>query len=86
MKKRSHQEPSALSLHEMPELDFSKYRLRRNPYAGRIAREGAEVVHDEPSAASLADMPEAVAMQHSAFSSAASRSSKRCTVGLVKRE
>jgi hypothetical protein len=59
MKKRSRKEPSALSLREMPELDFSKYRVQRNQYAGRIAREGAEVVHDGPSAASLLDIPEA---------------------------
>jgi hypothetical protein len=52
-------EPSASSLKLLPEIDFSKYRVRRNPYAARIAREGAEVVHDEPSHASLAAIPEA---------------------------
>ena len=33
-------EPSAASLREMPELDFTKVKLRRNPYAARIAAEG----------------------------------------------
>jgi hypothetical protein len=50
--------PSAGSLRELPEVDFSKYRIRRNPYAARIVREGVKVLHDEPSAASLAEMPE----------------------------
>jgi hypothetical protein len=52
-------EPTAGSLREMPPIDFSRYRVRRNPYAVRIAREGAELVHDEPSPASLTEMPEA---------------------------
>jgi hypothetical protein len=51
-------DPSDRSLEELPEIDFSKFRIRRNPYAARIAREGYKVVHDEPSAASLAQMPE----------------------------
>jgi len=51
--------PSAASLREMPEIDFSAYRIRRNPYAARIAREGFDVVHQGPSAASLKEMPEA---------------------------
>ena len=50
--------PTAASLRELPEIDFTKYRIRRNPYAGRIKREGVKVVHDEPSAAALAEMPE----------------------------
>ena len=58
-KAKSNQEPSAASLRAMPELDFTSYRVRRNPYAARIAREGAHVVHDEPTAASVAEMPEA---------------------------
>jgi len=33
-------EPSAASLREMPELDFTKVKLRRNPYAARIVAEG----------------------------------------------
>lgn len=57
--KKSHKEPGASSLREMPEVEFSRYRVRKNFYAGRIAREGAEIVHDGPSAASLADLPEA---------------------------
>ncbi len=32
--------PSKASLREMPEIDFSSARARRNPYAERIAREG----------------------------------------------
>ncbi len=50
--------PSAASLKELPEIDFSKYHIRRNPFAARIAREGFKVVHDEPSAAALIEMPE----------------------------
>ena len=57
--KRERPGPGAASLREMPELDFSHYRVRRNPYASRIAREGIRIVHDEPSRASLAEMPEA---------------------------
>src|SRR5438132_7274618 len=52
-------DPGAASLREMPEIDFAAYRIRRNSYAGRIAREGLEVAHHEPAAASLAEMPEA---------------------------
>lgn len=51
-------EPSALSLDEMPEVEFSRYRIARNPYALRIAREGVEIVHDGPSRRSLAELPE----------------------------
>ena len=51
--------PRAASLSEMPEIDFTLYRVRKNPYAARIAREGMEVAHHGPSAASLAEMPEA---------------------------
>ena len=36
-------EPSAASLREIPEVDFSKSRIRRNPYAARVAREGLVV-------------------------------------------
>ena len=42
-KSRSSQEPSAASLREIPEIDFSMARVRRNPYAARIAREGIVV-------------------------------------------
>ncbi|CAN5750546.1 hypothetical protein BH11MYX2_BH11MYX2_16620 [soil metagenome] len=51
-------EPSAASLREMPEVDFSKYRVRRNPFAARVAREGIRIVHHGPSAASLREIPE----------------------------
>ena len=52
-------EPTAKSLREMPEVVFARYRVRRNPYAARIAREGIEIVHAGPSAESLAEVPEA---------------------------
>ena len=42
-KKRSAREPSASSLREIPEVDFSRVRVRRNPYAARIAKEGIVV-------------------------------------------
>jgi hypothetical protein len=35
--------PSAKSLREIPEVDFRKASLRRNPYARRIAKEGIVV-------------------------------------------
>ena len=35
--------PSKGSLREIPEVDFSKARVRRNPYAKRIADEGLVV-------------------------------------------
>jgi hypothetical protein len=50
--------PGAASLREMPELKLESYRVRRNPYATRIAREGIQVAHDGPSATSLAEIPE----------------------------
>jgi hypothetical protein len=36
-------EPSKRSLREMPEVDFAKAKVRRNPYARRIAAEGFTV-------------------------------------------
>ena len=42
-KKREHQEPLAASLREIPEIDFSRVKARRNPYAARIAKEGIVV-------------------------------------------
>src|SRR5215831_17188213 len=51
--------PSPASLREMPEVDFTAYRIRRNPYAARIAREGVEIAHHGPSRKSLREMPEA---------------------------
>ncbi len=56
---RSAADPSARSLRELPEVDFAAFRVRRNRYAARIAREGVHVVHDAPSPASLEAMPEA---------------------------
>lgn len=35
--------PSAASLREIPEVDFGRARVRRNPYAARLAAEG--IVH-----------------------------------------
>ena len=40
VKKRSSREPSAASLRAIPEVDFSAVRVRPNPYASRIAKEG----------------------------------------------
>jgi hypothetical protein len=42
-KRRKQREPSKASLREMPEVDFSKARVHRNPYAARIAKEGIVV-------------------------------------------
>lgn len=39
-KARKSREPSARSLREMPGLDFTKVKLKPNPYAARIAAEG----------------------------------------------
>jgi hypothetical protein len=35
--------PSRASLREMPEVNFDKARVRRNPYALRIAKEGISI-------------------------------------------
>jgi hypothetical protein len=46
MKKASRKkspEPSKASLKEMPEVDFTKARVRRNRHAARIAKEGITV-------------------------------------------
>lgn len=59
MKKRRTEEPSVTTLRALPEIDFARYRVRRNPFATRIAREGIEVAHQGPSADSLEEMPEA---------------------------
>jgi hypothetical protein len=42
-KTRKQRAPSATSLREAPEIDFSPARVRRNSYAVRIAREGITV-------------------------------------------
>ncbi len=52
-------EPSRSSLRELPKIDFAMYRIRRNGYAKRIAREGIGVAHDGPSRSSLDAIPEA---------------------------
>ena len=39
-KARSRAEPSRASLREIPELDFTRAKPRKNPYAARIALEG----------------------------------------------
>ncbi len=36
-------EPSRASLREMPEVNFDKSKVRRNPYALRIANEGISI-------------------------------------------
>src|SRR5215467_1749686 len=38
-----HSEPSAALLKAIPEVDFTRARVRRNPYAARIAKEGITV-------------------------------------------
>jgi hypothetical protein len=35
--------PSRAALREMPEVNFDKARVRRNPYAARIAKEGISI-------------------------------------------
>ena len=42
-KKRRDREPSRASLREIPEVNFYRTRVRRNPYAARVAREGIVV-------------------------------------------
>ncbi len=41
--KKHKREPSKASLREIPEIDFAKVRVRHNPYAARIAKEGIVV-------------------------------------------
>ena len=50
MKKRVSEtkEPSKASLREIPEVDFEHARVRRNPYAARIAAEGIHVGRGRP--------------------------------------
>lgn len=42
-KKTKHAEPSKASLRQIPEVDFKTAKVRRNPYAARIAAEGLTV-------------------------------------------
>jgi hypothetical protein len=39
-------EPSRASLREIPEIDFTRAKVRRNPYAARLAAEG--IIHVQP--------------------------------------
>jgi hypothetical protein len=55
---RRRRDPTKASLEELPEVDFGRFTVRRNPFAARIAAEGSELVHDGPSRASLAEIPE----------------------------
>jgi hypothetical protein len=36
-------EPSRASLRDIPQIDFSMARVRRNPYAARLAKEGITI-------------------------------------------
>lgn len=45
-KVRKTREPSRTSLREIPEVDFASAKVRRNPYAARVAAEG--IVHVRP--------------------------------------
>ncbi len=42
-KKKTRREPAAAALREMPEVDFGKAKLRRNPYAKKLAESGIEI-------------------------------------------
>jgi hypothetical protein len=44
--RRAHREPSKRSLREIPEVDFRTVRVKRNPYARRIAAGGLVVQVD----------------------------------------
>ena len=43
--RKQQREPSRASLREMPEVDFTAAKVRRNPYAERIAAEGIVQTH-----------------------------------------
>lgn len=47
-KARKPREPSRASLKTIPEVDFSRAKVRRNPYAARIAAEGFHRVRGRP--------------------------------------
>ena len=55
---RRSQTPSAAALRQMPEVDFTRATVRRNPFADRIEREGIELLHDGPTRESLAAVRE----------------------------
>jgi hypothetical protein len=55
----SAREPSVESLHEIPPIDFKRYKPgRTNPFSTRLTTEGAELVHAGPSRASVREIPE----------------------------
>ena len=58
-KKLSRAAAKAPAWSDVTEIDFSAYRMRRNRFAKRVAREGLKLAHEEPSRASLAEIPEA---------------------------
>jgi hypothetical protein len=39
-------------------IDFATYRVKKNPFAKRVQREGIELIHDGPSPASVREIPE----------------------------
>lgn len=41
--KRKEREPSRASLREIPEIDFSSARVRRNPFAAAVAKGGITI-------------------------------------------
>ncbi len=43
IKRSKPREPSRTSLRDIPEIQFSRARIRRNPYAVRIAKEGITI-------------------------------------------
>lgn len=43
MKKTKNREPSQASLREIPEIDFSTARARRNPYAAAVSKGGITI-------------------------------------------
>lgn len=42
-KRSKPREPSRASVRDIPQIDFSKVIVRRNPYAARIAKEGITI-------------------------------------------
>jgi hypothetical protein len=52
-KKRKQREPSKASLREIPDVDFKRVKVRRNPYAARFAKEGVSIQVDRGAASSL---------------------------------
>jgi hypothetical protein len=65
-------EPSVASLKEISEVDFIKVRMRRNPYAARIAKEGITVQVGRGRPKKLAERG-GTSLASSSFSSARAR-------------